>query len=76
MEKQVPVQIGGVVLDQLERVRASGQANMVSRREVMRVANHCGHSELVVFAEEHKRDWMDVLQVFGEWKKGREIADE
>lgn len=65
-----------IVLHQLEKVRASGQANMVSRREVMGVANDRDLSDLVVFAEEHRRDWMNVLRVFGEWRKGHEIEDE
>jgi len=70
------IQIEETVLCQLEKVRASGGANMVSRREVMNVANDRDLSDLVVFAEDHKYDWMDVLQVFGKWRKGHEITDE
>jgi hypothetical protein len=56
-------------------VRASGQANMASMREVQRVANNLSHYALVIFCEDcirarpHQdgaRSWAAALRKMGE----------
>jgi len=55
------------VLEQLEQVRQDGGTNMVSRHGVQQVASELDLYELVLFCEDHRRDWAKVLRRFGEW---------
>lgn len=50
------------ITQQLEEVREGGEVNMTSRKAVQREAAVLGFHDLVVFAEDHKADWMAQLR--------------
>ena len=45
------------VAEQLEEVRQDGRCNMLDRPCVQAVANDLGHHELVVWIEDHQREY-------------------
>lgn len=57
--------------EELEVVRDSGEANMFDRRAVQFVANKYGYYKLVVYLENNRDRYGEILRQFGEWKKGR-----
>ena len=51
------VRLPASVSEQLEEVRLDGRVNMLDRIGVQAVADDLGHCELVVWVEDHKREY-------------------
>lgn len=51
------VRLPATVAEQLEEVRQDGRCNMLDRPCVQAVANDLGHYELVVWIEDHQREY-------------------
>lgn len=50
-----------VVREQIMAVRDTGEANMLDTRAVQRIANREGFYELVVYLEEHRREYANFI---------------
>lgn len=50
-----------VVREQIVAVRNSGEANMLDSRAVQRIANREGFCELVVYLEDHRREYANFI---------------
>ena len=50
-----------VVQEQIMAVRDSGETNMLDTRAVQRIANREGFYELVVYLEEHRREYANFI---------------
>lgn len=49
------------VMEQILAIRDSGRTNMFDTRYVQRLANDCGYYELVIFLEEHKKEYVRFI---------------
>lgn len=54
------------VIEQAEKVRQSGVTNMMDRNGVQVAANDQGSYALVVWIEDNRRDYMDLLMELGQ----------
>ena len=50
-----------VVREQIMAVRDTGETNMLDSRAVQRIANREGFYELVVYLEEHRREYANFI---------------
>lgn len=50
-----------VVREQIIAVRDTSEANMLDTRAVQRIANREGFYELVVYLEEHRREYANFI---------------
>ena len=50
-----------VVKEQILAIRDSGETNMFDTRTVQQIANRNGYFELVVFLEEHRREYVHFI---------------
>lgn len=50
-----------VIKEQILAVRDTGEANMLDTRKVQVIANREGFYELVVYLEEHKREYANFI---------------
>lgn len=55
------VRLPATVAEQLEEVRRGGLCNMLDRPCVHEVADDLGHHELVVWIEEHRREYGSLI---------------
>jgi hypothetical protein len=53
--------MNATVKDQILAVRDSGETNMLDTRMVQVIANRMGFYELVVYLEEHKREYVNFI---------------
>lgn len=53
--------MNNVVREQIMAVRDSGETNMLDTRMVQVVANRMGFYELVIYVEEHKREYINFI---------------
>lgn len=53
--------MNNVVREQIMAVRDSGETNMLDTRMVQIVANRMGFYELVIYVEEHKREYINFI---------------
>ena len=49
------------IKEQIESIRKSGETNMLDTRMVQRIANREGFYELVVYLEEHKKEYVNFI---------------
>lgn len=50
-----------VIREQIIAVRDTGEANMLDSRAVQRIANREGFYELVIYLEEHRREYANFI---------------
>lgn len=50
-----------VVREQIMAVRDTGEANMLDTRAVQRIASREGFYELVIYLEEHRREYANFI---------------
>ncbi len=50
-----------VVRKQIMAVRDTGETNMLDARAVQRIANREGFHELVIYLEEHRREYANFI---------------
>lgn len=53
--------MNAVIKEQIMAVRDTGEANMLDTRMVQVIANREGFYELVVYLEEHKREYVNFI---------------
>lgn len=53
--------MNAVIKEQIMAVRDTGEANMLDTRMVQVIANREGFYELVVYLEEHRREYVDFI---------------
>lgn len=56
-----PTILSDKVMEQILAIRDSGRTNMFDTRYVQRLANDCGYYELVIFLEEHKKEYVQFI---------------
>jgi Domain of unknown function (DUF5049) len=56
-----PIRVPTAVLDGLESVRESGEADMQDPREVQAVASRLGYSEVVAWIEDHPHEYREGI---------------
>jgi hypothetical protein len=49
------------VFEQIMKIRDSGETNMLAVDVVQRMAYERGYNELVIFIEEHKREYVNFI---------------
>lgn len=50
-----------VIKKQILAIRATGEANMFDTRTVQYIANREGYFELVIYLEEHRKEYVDFI---------------
>lgn len=50
-----------VIKQQILAIRATGEANMFDTRTVQYIANREGYFELVIYLEEHRKEYVDFI---------------
>ena len=55
------------IKQQIKDIVKSGRTNMFSVNEVQVIANELGYFELVIFIEEHKKEYIDFI-LYGDKK--------
>lgn len=50
-----------VIKKQILAIRATGEANMFDIRTVQYIANREGYFELVIYLEEHRKEYVDFI---------------
>lgn len=58
--------------EEMERVRVEGQVNMLNRTGVQVEANRLEFYHLVIFIEDNKKQYAEILRQFGEWLHNKE----
>lgn len=58
------------IFEALEIVRGSEETNMFDRNGVQVVANKYGYYKLVVFIENNRDRYDQILEQFSDWKRG------
>lgn len=53
--------MNATIRDQIMAVRDSGETNMLDTRMVQVIANRMGFYELVIYLEEHKREYTNFI---------------
>lgn len=49
------------IKEQIEAIRESGKTNMLDTRMVQWIANREGYFELVIYLEEHRKEYINYL---------------
>jgi hypothetical protein len=50
-----------IIRDEILQIRSSGQVNMLDVLRVQNIANEMGFCELVIFIEEHKKEYVRFI---------------
>lgn len=58
------------IKEQIEAIRKSGETNMLDVNMVQWIANREGYFELVIYLEEHRKEYADYLLYGGHPKEG------
>lgn len=58
--------------EELEQIRKEGRTNMMDRSGVQVEANRLEFYALVIFIEDNKRQYAEILRQFGEWLHNKE----
>lgn len=53
--------MNAIVKKQILAIRDSGETNMLDTRTVQVITNRMGYYELVVYLEEHKREYVNFI---------------
>lgn len=53
--------MNAIIRKQIMAIRDSGETNMLDTRMMQVIANHMGFYELVIYLEEHKREYVNFI---------------
>ncbi len=68
MQQQIPEE----VFEALEEVRESALTNMLDYRRVLKEVQSSAWHGAAYYLEQHRDDYMDILNAFGEWSSERD----